>query len=192
MYRLWYCLANEQYRVPLNSLVPAAVNILDSSLHTLARTGIPLAAWDVLSLKEFKCLLNHMWCCAADGTTALAREYRGLPDAPPFALDRVQAEKSMIVPFPVPSAPMPLPRSLRPRRRRNPGSPVLYDPECCFLYVDGSYEPAAEDSPETCGWGLHNLRAHVVQGQFCSPIFFVVWCVRTLVSSKCGTISRSW
>ena len=31
--------------------------------------------WDVLSLEEFKCLLNYLWCCAADGTAALAREY---------------------------------------------------------------------------------------------------------------------
>ena len=94
-----------------------------------------------------------------------------MPEAPPFAFDRVQAEKSMIAPFSVPSAPMPLPRSLRPRRRKTPGSPVSFDPECCYLYVDGSDEPAVEDSPEKCGWGLHVLRANVVQGQFCSPIF---------------------
>ena len=43
----------------------------------LTASGIPPAGWDVLSLEEFKCLLNLLWCCAADGTTALAREYRG-------------------------------------------------------------------------------------------------------------------
>ena len=37
--------------------------------------------------------------------------------------------------------------------------------------MDGSYEPAAENSPEKCGWGLHVVRANVVQKQFCSPIF---------------------
>ena len=77
----------------------------------------------------------------------------------------------MIVPFSFPSAPMPLPRSLRPRRRKTPGSPVPPDPECCYLYVDGSYEPAVEDSPEECGWSMHAARANVVQGQFCSLIF---------------------
>ena len=142
MHRLWYCRANEQCRLQLNSLVRATVSFPDSLPHTLARTGIPLAGWDALSLEEFKCLLNFLWCCAADGTTALARKYRGMPEAPPFAFDRVQAEKSMIVPVSVPSAPMPLPRSLRPRRCKTPGSPVTYDPECCFLYVDGSCEPA--------------------------------------------------
>ena len=125
----------------------------------------------MLSVEEFECLLNYLWCCAADGTTALAREYREMPEAPPFAFDRVQAEKSMIVPISVPSAPMPLPRSLRPRRRKTPGSPVPHDPECCYLYVDGSHEPAAESSHEKCGWGLHVVRANVVQGQFCSPVF---------------------
>ena len=164
MHRLWYCRANDQYRVQLNSLVPAAVSFPELLLHTLARTGIPPAGWDVLSVEEFECLLNYLWCCAAGGTTALAREYREMPEAPPFAFDRVQVEKSMIVPFSVPSAPMPLPRSLRPRRRKTPGSPVPYDPECCYLYVD-------EISPEKCGWGLHVVRANVVQGQFCSPVF---------------------
>ena len=76
MHRLWYCRANEQYRLQLNSLVPAAVSFPDSSPRTLARTGIPPAGWDVLSLEEFKCFLNYSWCCAADGTAALAREYR--------------------------------------------------------------------------------------------------------------------
>ena len=28
-----------------------------------------------------------------------------------------------------------------------------------------------EDSPEKRGWALHVVRANVVQGQFCSPIF---------------------
>ena len=94
-----------------------------------------------------------------------------MPEAPPFALDRVQAEKSMIAPFSVPSAPKPLPRSLRPRRRKTPGSPFPCDPDCCYLYVDGSYEPAAEDSSETCDWGSYVVRANVVQGQLCSPIY---------------------
>ena len=125
----------------------------------------------MLSLEEFKCFLNYLWCCTADGTTALAREYREMPEAPQFAFDRVQAEKSMITPFLVPSAPMPLPRSLRPRRLKSPGSRVPLDPECCYLYVDGSYEPTAENSPEKCGWRLHVVRANVVQGQFGSPIF---------------------
>ena len=31
--------------------------------------------------------------------------------------------------------------------------------------------PAAENSPEKCGWGLHVVRANVFQGQFCSPMF---------------------
>ena len=39
----------------------------------------------VLSLEEFKCLSNYLWCCAADGTAAQAREYKGLPEAPPLA-----------------------------------------------------------------------------------------------------------
>ena len=154
-----------------NSLVQAAVSFPDSLRHTLARTRIPPAGWDVLSLEEFTCFLNYLWCCTADGTTALAREYQVVHEAPPFAFDRVQAEKSMIVPFSVPNAPMHLPLSLRPQRRKTPGSPLPYDPECCHLYVDGSYEPAAENSPEKCGWGLHVVRANVVQKQFCSPIF---------------------
>ena len=104
------------------------------------------------------CLLNHLWCCAAEGTKAPAREHRAMPEAPPFAFDGVQTENSMIVPFSVPSAPIPLPRSLR-------------HPESCYLYVDGGYEPAAENSPEKCGWGLHVVRANVVRGQFCSFIF---------------------
>ena len=41
MHRLWYCRAIDQYRVQLNSLVPAAVSFPESLLHTLARTGIP-------------------------------------------------------------------------------------------------------------------------------------------------------
>ena len=94
----------------------------------------------------------------------------GFLKPPPFAFDRVQAERSMITPFLVPNAPMPLPRSLR-RRRKTPGSPAPFDSECCYLCVDGSCETAAEDSPEKCGWGLHDVRANVVQGQFCSPIF---------------------
>ena len=77
----------------------------------------------------------------------------------------------MTVPFSVPSVPMPLPQSWRPRRRKTPGSLLPYDPECCYLFVDGSCEPAAEDSPEKCGWSLHVVRANVVQGQLCSPIF---------------------
>ena len=175
----------------MNSSVPAAVSFPESLPHTLARTGIPLAGWDVLSVAEFECLWNYLWCCAADDTTALAREYRGIPEAPPFAFDRVQAEKCMIVPFSVPSAPMPLLRSLRPRRRKTPGSPVPYDPECCYLYVDENYEPAAKNSPEKCGWGLQVVRANVVQGNFAVP-FSPVWYVRTLVSSNCRTISQSW
>ena len=76
----------------------------------------------------------------------------------------------MITQFWVPSAPMPLPRSLRPRRRKAPGSPAPFDPDCCYFYVDGSCEPAAENSPEKCGSGLHVVRAHFVLGQFCGPI----------------------
>ena len=72
----------------------------------------------------------------------------------------------MIVPFSMPSAPMPLP--LRPRRRKTPGSPVSFDPECCYLHVDGSYELAVGDSPEKCGWGLHVVGANAVLGQFLS------------------------
>ena len=53
MHRLWYCPAHEQYRLQLNSLVLEAVSFPDSLLHTLARTGIPPAGWDVLSLEEF-------------------------------------------------------------------------------------------------------------------------------------------
>ena len=89
MHRLWFCRANE-----LNSLVPAAVSFPHSAPHTLvgtvelvgpgscqfpgltrtlARTKIPTTGWDVLSLEEFKCILNYLWCCAAHGTTALAR-----------------------------------------------------------------------------------------------------------------------
>ena len=98
MHHLWYCRANDQCRLQLNSLVPAAASFPDSLPHTLARTGIPPAGWDVLSLEEFKCLLNYLWCCAADGTTAMAREYWGLPEALPSAFDRVQAEKTMITP----------------------------------------------------------------------------------------------
>ena len=85
IYRLWYCRANEQYRLQLDSLVPAAVSFPDSLPHTLARTGILPAGWDVLSLEEFKCLLNCSWCCAADGTRTLAGQSRGLPEAPSFA-----------------------------------------------------------------------------------------------------------
>ena len=99
MHRLWYCRANVQYRVHLNSLILAAVSIPEPLPHTLARAGMPPVGWDVLSLEEFKCLLNCLWCCAADGTAALAREFWGLPEASPFAFDRVQAEKSMITPF---------------------------------------------------------------------------------------------
>ena len=106
-------------QVSVELVGPVAVSFLDSWLHTVARTGIPPAGCNVLSLEEFKCLLNCLWCCAADGTTALAREYRGLLEAPHFAFDHVQAERSMITPFSVPSAPVPLPRSLRPRRRKN-------------------------------------------------------------------------
>ena len=90
MHRLWYCPANEQYRVQLNSLVPTAVSFPEPLPHTLARTGIPPAGWDVLSLKGSKCLLNYLWCSAADGTSGVAREHRGLPEAPPFAFDRVK------------------------------------------------------------------------------------------------------
>ena len=43
--------------------------------------------------------MNYLWCFAADGTTALAREYRVLLEAPPFAFGRVQAERSMITSF---------------------------------------------------------------------------------------------
>ena len=53
MHRLWYCRAIDQYRVQLNSLVPAAVSFPESLPHTLARTGIPPTGWDVLSLEEF-------------------------------------------------------------------------------------------------------------------------------------------
>ena len=76
LHRLWSCRANEQYRLQLNSLVPAAVSFPDTRPRTLARAGIPPAGWDMLSPEEFKCLLNCFWCCAADATTALAREYR--------------------------------------------------------------------------------------------------------------------
>ena len=62
-HRLWSCRANERYRFLLNSLAPAAVSFLDSLPHTLARTGIPPAGWNLLSLEEFKCLLNFLWCC---------------------------------------------------------------------------------------------------------------------------------
>ena len=77
MHRLWTDRANGQYRLQSNSLVPAAVSFPDSLPYTLARAGIPPAGWGVLSLEEFKCLLNYLWCCAADGTTALAREWQG-------------------------------------------------------------------------------------------------------------------
>ena len=50
--RLWPCRANQQYRLQLNSLVPAAVSFPDFLPHTLARTRIPRASWDVLSLEE--------------------------------------------------------------------------------------------------------------------------------------------
>ena len=46
-----------------------------------------------------------------------------------------------------------------------------HENECFYLYVDGSYEPAAEDSLEKCGWGLHVVRENLVQEQFCSTIF---------------------
>ena len=100
MNRLWYCGANEHYRLQLNSLVFAAVSFPGSLPRTLPRTGIPPAGWDVLSLEDFKCLLHCVWCFADDGaTTALAREYGGLLEAPLFASDRVQAEKSKITPL---------------------------------------------------------------------------------------------
>ena len=65
MHRLWCCQANGQYRVQLNSFFPAVVSFPDSLLHTLGHTGIPPAGWDVLSLEEFKCLLNFLvvLCC---------------------------------------------------------------------------------------------------------------------------------
>ena len=117
------CLLHVWQEMVSNSLVQAAVSFPDSLPHTLARAGIPPSSWDVLSLEEFTCFLNYLWCCTADGTTALAREYQVVHEAPPFAFDRVQAEKSMIVPFSVPNAPMHLPLSLRPQRRKTPGSP---------------------------------------------------------------------
>ena len=86
MHRLWTCWANKQYRSRLNSLVPAAASFPDSLPRTLARTGIPPTGLDVLSLEEFTCLLNYLWFCAADGTTALGREYKGLPEAPHFCI----------------------------------------------------------------------------------------------------------
>ena len=36
--------------------------------------------------------------------------------------------------------------------------------------MDGSYEPAVEDSPEKCGWGLHILR-FLSRGNVAAPIF---------------------
>ena len=54
--------------------------------------------------------------------------------------------------------------------RKALGSPVPFDTECCFLSVDGSCEPAVEESPVKCGWGLHVVRARSVLGQFCGPI----------------------
>ena len=101
---------------------------------------------------------------------ALAREYRGLLKLHHLPLTVCRLIDPCFTPFWVPNAPMPLPRSLRPRRTKPPGSPVPFDPECCYLYVDGSYDPAAEDSPEKCGWGLHVVRARFVLGQFCGPI----------------------
>ena len=62
---------------------------------------------------------------------------------------------------------MPLPRSLRPRLRKTPGCPVPFDLECCYLYVDGSHEPAVDDSHEKCGWGLHVARARFCLGPSC-------------------------
>ena len=176
MHRLWSCRANEQYRIQLNSLVPAAVSFPDSLPHTLARTRIPPAAWDVLSLKGFQCLLNYLWCCAADGTTALAREYRELPEAPPFAFDRVQAERSMITPFLVPGR----------------------DAAKHLVLLSLSTLSVA-----TCMWTAavsllsKTLLKSVVgactlsKGNFVAP-FSVVCCVRTLVSSNCRKTSRSW
>ena len=40
LHRLWSCRANEQYRLQLNSLVPAAVSFPDTRPRTLARAGI--------------------------------------------------------------------------------------------------------------------------------------------------------
>ena len=104
-----------------------------------------------------------------------------------LAFDRVEAERSMITPLLVPST---LPRSLRPRRRKAPGSPVFFDPDCCYLYVDVSYEPAVEDSPEKCGWDLHVVRANVVQGQFCSPISFGLVRENTRVSKLSNNLAE--
>ena len=149
---------------------PAAVSFLDSLPHTLARTGIPPAGWDVLSLEEFKCLLNYTWCRAADGTTALAREYREMPEAPPFAFVRVQAEKSMIAFFGTQCSDASA-AVFAARAPQNTWFSCPFDPECCYLFVDGSCEPAAEDSPEKVWLGLHAVRANIVHWQFCSPIF---------------------
>ena len=193
MHRLWSWWANEQYRVQLNSLVPAAVSFPDSLAHTLARTGIPRAGWDVLSLEEFKCLVNFLWCCAADGTTALAREYREMLEAPPFAFDRVQAEKSMTGPFSVHS----VLRCLCRGRRGHGAAKHLVLLSLLTLRV------------ATCMWTaamslLRRTLLRIVVGEVCTLCvqmlfkgnfavpFSVVWCVITLVSSNCLTISQSW
>ena len=106
-----------------------------------------------------------------------------MPEAPPFAFDRVQAEKSMIMPLSVPSAPMPLPRSLRPRPRK---TPVLLS--LMTLNV------------ATCMWTavlsllsktlLENVAGMLFEGNFEAP-FSVACYVRTPVSSNCRTISQS-
>ena len=41
MHRWWYCQANKQYRLQLNSLVPAAVSLPDSLPRTLAPDSWP-------------------------------------------------------------------------------------------------------------------------------------------------------
>ena len=159
--------ANEQYRLQLNSLVPAAVSFPDSLPRTQACAGIPPAGLDVLSLEESKCFLNYLRCCAADGAMALAREYGEMPEAPPFAFYCVEAERSMITPF---WCPVLRCRCRDLSGRKALGSPVPFDTECCYLSVDGSCEPAVEESPVKCGWGLHVVRARSVLGQFCGPI----------------------
>ena len=75
----------------------------------------------------------------------------GLLEAPLFASDRVQAEKSKITPLFGAHCSDASTTVSAARRRKTPGSLVPFDPECCYLYVDGSYEPAAVDSPEKCG-----------------------------------------
>ena len=190
MHRLWYLRANEQHKVQLNSMVPAAVSFPGALPHTLARTGIPPAGWDVLSLEEFKCLLNYLWCCAADGTTALAREYREMLKAPPFAFDRVQAEKSMIAPFSVPSA-----RCLcRVLCGHGAAKHLVLLSLVTLIVATCTWTAAVSLLPRALLRNVVGSCTLYVQmlfkGNLAVP-FSVVWYVRTLVSSNCRTISQS-